>query len=119
MSPLPEISSYSFGSMTIGGKTVTSDLIILPDGTVVLDWWRQEGHRLLPDDLSDVLDAAPGILVVGTGAGGIMRVSGEARAACEAREIELRILPTAQAVDEYNNSRLSDARVAACFHLTC
>jgi hypothetical protein len=116
---MPEITEYSFGSMTVGGTTVTSDLIILPDGTVLPDWWRQEGHRLLLADLPDVLDASPGILVVGTGASGIMRVSDEVEKECESRGIQLRVLPTAEAVRDYNAALHTDASVAACFHLTC
>jgi hypothetical protein len=116
---MPEITAYSFGSMTVGGETITSDLIILPDGTIQKNWWRQEGHNLVPDDVPGLLDAAPDVIVVGTGASAGMSVSDGVLEECRERGIEVRAMPTAEAVKEYNAGLKADARVGACFHLTC
>lgn len=35
----PAIERYSFGSISVGGRSYTSDLIVLPD-RIVADWWR-------------------------------------------------------------------------------
>jgi hypothetical protein len=54
---MTRIDHYEFGRIVIDGREETRDLIILPD-RMVLNWWRQEGHALVVDDLGEVLDAA-------------------------------------------------------------
>ena len=50
---MTRIDHYDFGRIVIDGREETRDLIILPD-RVVRDWWRQEGHVLVVDDLGEV-----------------------------------------------------------------
>ena len=88
-----QIESYRFGRIIIDGQTHSKDVIILPD-RVIGNWWRQEGHALHLDDLEPVFDAAPGVLVVGQGDSGLMRVSQEVRQSLQAAGIELIALPT-------------------------
>ena len=112
-----KIEAYSFGTITIDGKTFTTDLKIVR-GTVLPGWWRKEGHNLLPEDIEDVFEAKPDILVVGTGHDGLMRVSRAARERLAEAGIELVAMATRQAVDEFNT--LSPARdTAFTAHLTC
>ncbi|MBE9472531.1 MAG: hypothetical protein IMY75_10535, partial [Chloroflexi bacterium] len=60
----------------------------------------------------------PEVLVVGTGAYGMMRVTEETRRALETAGIRLIAAPTAEAVKTYNELR-EETRVAAALHLTC
>ena len=113
----PEIQDYAFGSMVVDGEPHTRDLILLPD-RVVGNWWRKEGHRLDVADLQAVLDAAPEVLVVGTGAYGLMQVPEGTRRAVEAVGIELRAARTGEAWQVYNDLR-GQQRTAGAFHLTC
>jgi hypothetical protein len=69
---MARIDHYEFGRIVVDGCQETRDLIILPD-RVVRNWWRQQGHALVVDDLREVLDELPSHLVVGTGADGRMR----------------------------------------------
>ncbi len=117
--PGPHIDRYSFGHMTIDGKRYTSDLIIRPDGTIHDRWWRAAGHNLVADDVAELLEARPGVLIVGTGASGMMRVSDEVRHACEGRGIRLEAARTGEAVKRYNEAAAGGTNVGACFHLTC
>ena len=55
------IEHYSFGRITVDGKTYTSDVIIYP-GRVDASWWRREGHNLQAVDLTGVIKAKPEIL---------------------------------------------------------
>jgi hypothetical protein len=64
---MARIDHYEFGRIVVDGCQETRDLIILPD-RVVRNWWRQQGHALVVDDLREVLDEFPSHLVVGTGA---------------------------------------------------
>jgi hypothetical protein len=52
---MARIDHYEFGRIVIDGRQETNDLIILPD-RVVRNWWRQNGHALVLDDLVEVLD---------------------------------------------------------------
>ncbi|MFQ6672661.1 MAG: MTH938/NDUFAF3 family protein, partial [Candidatus Tectimicrobiota bacterium] len=65
------IEDYQFGSMTIDGTRYTADLLVLPSGEVLPEWWRAEGHRLVLEDLTAIVGhgARPETLVIGTGAG--------------------------------------------------
>lgn len=113
----PEVQSYRFGQMVVDGETHTSDLILLPD-RVIPEWWREQGHRLSMEDLGDVLDAQPEVLIVGTGANGLMRVPSETRRAVREAGIELQVLKTGDAWRAYNDEQ-SRRPAAGAFHLTC
>jgi hypothetical protein len=55
---MARIDHYEFGRIVVDGREETRDLIILPI-RVVRNWWRQEGHALVVDDLREVLDELP------------------------------------------------------------
>jgi len=113
------IDEYSFGRMTIGGKEFTSDLILYPDGHIQDNWWRTQGHNLLPDDIITLLDATPEKLVIGTGVNGMMGVSESVLELCKNRRVEVEVCRTAEAIIKYNEAAESGTVVAACFHLAC
>ena len=111
------IDSYDFGRIVINGKRYNSDLIVFPD-KVRDGWWRKEDHRLHVEDLKDVLEAKPEVLVVGTGYSGLMTVPPETRKYVESEGIELMAQRTAEACKTFN--RLVQSRkVVAALHLTC
>ena len=111
------IDQYDFGKITISGKIYSSDAIIYND-KVNSPWRRKEGHNLCLEDLVEVLEAKPDILIIGTGAYGIMSVASEVKEALEAKRISLVIARTAEACKEFN--RLKDSgNVIAALHLTC
>ena len=67
------VDSYSFGQIVINGRKYTSDVIIFPD-RVQGDWYRKKSHELTLKDVTGILDENPEILLVGTGASGLMKV---------------------------------------------
>jgi hypothetical protein len=113
------IDKYSFGRMTVGGRDFDSDLILHPDGRIQEDWRRIQGHNLVPDDITSLLEEAPGKLIIGTGISGMMRVSDDVLKLCKNRGIEVVVCRTASAVTKFNEAVEADTVVAACFHLTC
>lgn len=116
--PMPQIESYSFGRITVDGKTYTDDLIILPTG-VRPGWWRKEGHNLHQDDLQEVVNAKASILVIGTGNLGRMQVPGDTLAYLQAHGISPIVERTAEACQRYNELAQQGRAVAAALHLTC
>ena len=111
------IDSYSFGQIVIGGRKYTSDVIIFPD-RVQGDWWRDEGHELNLRDIAGVMEENPEILLVGTGAPGLMKVLPEVEREAESRNIQLIVQPTGEACEIYNQLSPTQ-RVVAALHLTC
>jgi hypothetical protein len=112
-----KIEHYSFGSITIDGKTYTSDVIIYP-GRVDSSWWRKEGHNLQVVDLVDVINAKPQVIVIGTGSSGVMRVPGDIISHLESKGIEVHVERTDKAVELFNKLQ-KDKIVIAALHLTC
>ncbi len=113
------ITKCTFGAMTINNRLHKSDLKIFPDGRVDDGWRRAAGHRLETGDICDLLDTRPDILVVGTGIYGLMRTSGDFKAALAQNGIELIAARTKSAAQTYNRLKEQGQKVAACFHLTC
>lgn len=112
-----KIEHYSFGNITIDGKTYTSDVIIYP-GRVDASWWRKEGHCLRVVDLADIIKAKPEVVIVGTGYSGVMVVPKETISDLESKGIEVHVERTGKAVELFNNIQ-KDKVVIAALHLTC
>jgi len=115
--PPPRVDSYAFGRIVIDGETYTSDVVITPGG-VRPDWWRDEGHSLSLGDLGKVLDDPPDVLIIGTGAHGVMTVPDDVAEAIRDRDVELVIGETGAAVETYR-ARSKASRTVAALHLTC
>ena len=112
------IEAYSFGSLTFAGKRYQKDLKILR-GEVAGNWWRTEGHRVDVGDVQDILEAGPAVLVVGMGAYGLMKVSGELKKALADADIKLIAQPSEEAAKTFNKLFQDGKDVAGAFHLTC
>jgi hypothetical protein len=113
------IDQCAFGSMRIGGRVYRSDLMIFPDGRVQEGWRRAEGHRLSMSDLGQVLAAEPMVIVAGTGIFGRVRLEADLVEQLSLRGIRLVARRTKTAAQEFNGLRLSELKLAGCFHLTC
>ncbi len=113
------LAKYSFGRMTIGGRSYQRDLIILANGKVISPWLRHQGHELSPKDIRPILESRPSVLVIGTGRDGRMVPSQDLCPVLRQNGIEPLVLPTPQAVQQYNQLLQENTSVSACFHLTC
>lgn len=114
---MKEIESYSFGKMVYDGRTYTSDLIIFPD-RVFANWWRLEGHHVHMEDLKEVLEEKPDVLVIGTGKMGVMKVPEGLIEELKQKDIELVVEKTGEAVRIFNSADRTK-KVVGAFHLTC
>ncbi len=110
------IESYDFGRMNVDGETHTNDLKIFPE-TVKGEWWRDEGHLLQLQDIEDVLEYEPDLLIIGQGAQGRMEIDSEVREELESRGIDFIAKKTSEAVQAYNE-KIGEG-VVGIFHLTC
>ena len=111
------INSYSFGTITIDNQKFTKDLIIYPDHKTS-NWRRKTGHFLTEDDITEIINYKPEILIIGTGASGLMKVDDKLKEKLKSLNIETIIKKTADAVTEYNEV-YKVKKVVAELHLTC
>jgi hypothetical protein len=113
---MPVIDDYAFGRIVIDGHEHSRDVILLPN-RVVGDWWRKDGHALVIEDLAEIIDDLPPILVVGSGAFGRMQPDPSTLEELERRGINVEVHSTGDAVDRYRE--LDPRATAAALHLTC
>ena len=112
------IENYDFGKILIDGKKYNSDIIIFKDH-VYDSWWRKEGHNLCIDDIKEIINKKPDVLIIGTGYFGLMKVSKELIDSIKFSGIKQVIIKkTGDACTEYNKLYEKNNLVAA-FHLTC
>jgi len=111
------INSYEFGYIVIDGKSYTSDVIIYPQ-RIDANWWRKEGHLLFPQDIKEVIEEKPEVLIIGTGDFGLMKVPPETLKYIKSKGIEVKTKPTRLACQLYNEIYNSQKTIAA-LHLTC
>ena len=112
-----KVEHYSFGNITIDGQTYTSDVIIYPE-RVDSSWWRKQGHNLQIEDLAGVITAEPGVVIIGTGYFGLMKVPKETVSHLEAKGIMVYVERTGKAVELFNELQKNKTVIAA-LHLTC
>ena len=110
------IEHYAFGKIVVDGKTYTSDVIVFKD-RVKDNWWRKEGHRVRLEDIEDILDAKPEVVIFGTGAYGRVVVEKEVIEKLKQIGAEVIVEETAKAVEKFN--KLQGKNVVLAAHLTC
>jgi dienelactone hydrolase len=114
----PHIDSYSFGRMTVNGTEYDKDLIIFPE-RISDHWWRSNGHILRMDDLEEVVEYKPELLIVGTGSSGQMQVAASTKDGLRQEGIKLTEAQSAEAVRLFNREIQKGTNVVGAFHLTC
>lgn len=113
------IDRFRFGSVRIDGVDYTHDLVIL-GGVVQSPWVRQAGgHVFAPVDLAKLIDAAPEVVCLGTGAVGMVTVEAATIDAFEAAGTEVIVDRTGKVIEVFNRLVGEGRDVAAALHLTC
>ena len=112
------IDNCSFGSLVINGKTYTDDLVIYPDGEIMGPWRRKRGHQLSMDDLRELIDSSPEVIVAGTGVSGGVIPDRNLEEDLSKLAIEFIAAPNEKATKAFNEL-VAEKRVGAGFHLTC
>ncbi len=117
-----EIENYKFGKIKINGRQYGNDLIILPD-KIIPNWWRKQGHLLQQQDLEEVWKVGQegkiDILIIGTGAEGMMSVDGKVNEKAEQLGINTIAKKSKEACEIYNKQRKQYQNTVLAIHLTC
>ena len=113
------IDAYRFGKIVIDGRVYTKDVIILGK-EVFHPWWRKEGHKVFPEDLTWAIEHGAKAFVFGTGFYGIVKITEETKRFLQENNIPYKPLKTGNAVKEYQQMEEEERmETAFCLHLTC
>ncbi len=111
-----------FGRIVIDGKTYDHDVVVYPSGRVEKrkKWLSKNkhgtSHRFDPEELREYLKEDFDVLLIGTGAYGMLSLLPGGRKLVKGKEVIE--LPTGKAIEKF--SELSGRRrVLAVFHITC
>lgn len=112
------IDSYRFGEMLVNGRSFTSDLVIFSDH-INDQWWRESGHNVGADDLTEIINSRPEVLVIGRGKLGAMKIPAKVCDDILDMGIQLVHARTEEAIAVYNQMATCGKNVIGAFHLTC
>lgn len=110
------VERTSFGSITINGRIYTHDVWVLAEGEIKK---RDRDHEFTIDELFELLEGKPEVIVIGTGQAGCVSVEDGVVEEAQKQGIELEIAETPEAITRYNLAVKTGKRVAAAFHVTC
>ena len=111
------IDSFVFGSFVVDGKKFDSNISII--NSVAKQARYLDGHLLVESDFDKLIAAKPEIIIIGTGASGVVRVQEEIRQLIESNGIRLIIERTGDACDTFNDLVSKGRKVCAFLHNTC
>ncbi len=113
-----KIEIYLFGKIKINEKIYKEDLVIFPNKTIS-KFTPKDSHFLTLNDLKEVFDSKPKILIIGTGYFGFVKLSEEVLEYCKHSKIELIELKNEEAVEKYNSLCEKESNLVLAIHLTC
>ncbi len=117
----PAVTAHRWGSIEVEGFGGFKDAKLYPGGARSWDW-NETGTRhepgIQPEDVQELLDVGAEVVILGCGHHERLCVPKETVAWLEQRGVEVRVLPTPDAVGKYNELAETVA-VAALLHSTC
>jgi len=112
-----KIEEYKFGSFRIDGRQYLDDIKII-NGKVRY-WQTREGHILRKEEIQDLFEGNPDIIIIGTGASGFLQVSPEIKDEIMRKGIILFVEKTELACKRFNDLVNKGKKVNAILHATC
>jgi hypothetical protein len=111
------IDSYKFGEFIIKGKTYKCNVELV--GETVKEHRHLDNHELNLDDFTDLINAKPEIIIIGTGAYGVVKPPKEILEFIEKQGIKVIVEKTGTACKTYDSLLKQGKKVAALMHNTC
>lgn len=119
---MAKIDELAFGSIIVEGKKYRRDVLIFAHGTAKK---RKGGflmfgsHKIKKQELEELSQGQPEIIVIGTGTNGAARVASEAESWAKGQNLSLVGQPSYNAVTRLNELVEQKKKVAALVHITC
>ena len=119
---MAKIDELIFGSIVVEGKKYRRDILLFADGTVKK---RKGGflmfgsHKIKKQELEELSQGQPEIIIVGTGTNGAAHIAPEAESWAKGKNLSLLVQPSYDAVARVNELAEQKKKVAALMHITC
>ena len=119
---IPKIDETMFGSITLKGEKANHDIIIRLNGDVIKRKKKLSkmlygtSHIVSLDEVKHVYEKSAEKLIVGSGQYNQLQLSLEAIKFLKQNKCALKVLPTPEAVEVWNNEKGS---TIGLFHVTC
>lgn len=118
-----KIDSVGWGNITVNGQkyheVVISGEKIEPRDGERLEKELGTDHEIGNWEVEKLLSGSPEVIIVGTGAAGVLEVSDEVKEKLEQSGAEIKILLTSQTISEFNRLTSEGKKVNALIHTTC
>lgn len=118
-----KLESTKFGRVTINGKAYPDVLLvgdeIIPRNLRRLHRRYGTAHLVPPEELDQLLEAGPEVLVIGTGQQGLLNVDGCLKELAKEAGVSLVVKRTPLALCEYQRLVAEGKKVNALIHVTC
>ncbi len=101
----------------IDGREYNYDIKI--KGEEIIPWQYIKHHTVMLEDMKELLEPKPEIIVIGTGSQGVVKVEDTVLKLAESEGIKVIVKPTGEACEEYNKILKEKKRVCAILHNTC
>ena len=118
----PSIDGTEFGSITISGELYEHDVVIRLSGKVKKRKKKLSkakygtSHKVSLEEAEHIFEAGAKRLILGSGQSGSVELSGEAAEYFRKNGCSVQLLPTPQAITEWNAAK---GAVIGMFHVTC
>ncbi|XP_077983695.1 mth938 domain-containing protein-like [Glandiceps talaboti] len=117
------ISSFSWGSTTLGDGSSYKDFKIWPGGSRIWDWGETGTHHspgVQIEDVQEIIEKDINVLVIGNGIQTRLEVPQETLDYVKRKDVEAIVMQSEKAVEKYNNLvQTAENRVGGIFHSTC
>lgn len=117
----PRIAACSWGRIDVEGHGPLKDAKLYPGGARAWDW-SETGTRhdpgIQPADVAELLDHGADVVVLSRGVHRMLQVCPETLVLLKTKGVTCHVLPTSEAVAEYNRLAATQA-VGALIHSTC
>lgn len=118
----PRVTDDGWGYLEIEGIGRVRDAKLWPGGGRAWDWnetGTDHTPGISPDDVAELLEYDPEVVVLGLGREGALQVQPEAQASLERGGVAVVKQETADAIEHYNALAAEGRMVAALIHSTC
>jgi hypothetical protein len=117
-----KIDSFNFGFIVVDEKQYSSDIVILPDGTVKErnpGKGRLGSHTIARSEIEALTRSQPEVILIGTGVQNMARLAHDAEFYLTKPDLDVTVLPSNEVVKKYNKLVEDGEKVAALIHVTC
>ena len=110
---MPKIQEYKLGAFIIDGKQFLGSIKIIEDK---VRYWEKDAQTLELKDIDELLKSQPEFLVIGTGAGGLLKVPENIKQSVTSKGISLIIGKTQEVIKQFNELKTGNKKVAGIFN---